>query len=238
MAATVAAYGNREERVCGASCPCGLDSAGRLHLDADGCFLGDTDELEQLVLSECGPACGCGPACPFRATQRGLAISVLLVQHASKGWVALAGAEVRRGAFVCLYAGEVISTPEASKRLAEYDHAACEQPSAPGHALLVVREVLPSGSACLRTNIDATRRGNAARFFNHDCGGGTLALTLVRCAGCPLPRAALFARGDLPRGAELTFRYGPPSAGGGRARQRRCACGAAACLGYLPSESV
>lgn len=104
--------------------------------------------------------------------------------------------------------------------------------------LQVVREVLPSGSASLRTNIDATRAGNAARFFNHDCGGGTLALTLVRCAGAPLPRAALFARRGLARGAELTFRYGPPSAGGGGSRQRRCACGASACLGYLPSEGV
>ena len=96
--------------------------------------------------------------------------------------------------------------------------------------------MLPSGSASLRTNIDATRAGNAARFFNHDCGGGTLALTLVRCAGAPLPRAALFARRDLTRGAELTFRYGAPSAGDGGARQGRCACGAAACLGFLPRD--
>lgn len=98
--------------------------------------------------------------------------------------------------------------------------------------------MLPSRSACLRTNIDATRVGNAARFFNHDCGGGTLILTLARSPGCPLPRAALFARRDLEPGAELTFLYGPPSAGNGGARQRRCACGAAACLGFLPSESV
>ncbi len=55
----------------------------------------------------------------------------------SKGWSALAGADVRCGAFVCLYAGEMISTPEAARRLAEYDRAAREQPSAPGHALLV-----------------------------------------------------------------------------------------------------
>lgn len=31
----------------------------------------------------------------------------------------------------------------------------------------VVRETLPSGTACLRFNIDATRIGNIARFFNH-----------------------------------------------------------------------
>ena len=49
---------------------------------------------------------------------------------------------MRAGAFVCLYAGEVIATPEAARRLAEYDTAAHEEPSAPGHALLVC----PSGA--------------------------------------------------------------------------------------------
>lgn len=31
----------------------------------------------------------------------------------------------------------------------------------------IVREVLPSGTASLRLNVDATRVGNVARFFNH-----------------------------------------------------------------------
>ena len=98
--------------------------------------------------------------------------------------------------------------------------------------------MLPSRTAALRTNIDATRAGNAARFFAHDCGGGALALVLARSPGCPLPRAALFARRDLAPGDELTFRYGPPSAGGPRRGARRCACGSPACLGFLPSEPV
>lgn len=33
----------------------------------------------------------------------------------------------------------------------------------------VVRENLPSGNAALRLNVDATRKGNVARFFNHRC---------------------------------------------------------------------
>lgn len=45
--------------------------------------------------------------------------------------------------------------------------------------LQVVREYLHTG-ACLRLNIDATFRGNVARFFNHACDGGSLDLTVVR----------------------------------------------------------
>lgn len=50
----------------------------------------------------------------------------------------------------------------------------------------VLREWLPSGTAAMRLNIDATKRGNLARFFNHSCGGGNLKLLLGRWAGpCP-----------------------------------------------------
>ena len=53
-----------------------------------------------------------------------------------KGWCAFAAKAIERGAFVCQYAGEVISTPAARQRLAEYDSQA---PSFQGHALLVGR---------------------------------------------------------------------------------------------------
>lgn len=45
--------------------------------------------------------------------------------------------------------------------------------------LQVIREHLYTGS-CLRLNIDATRRGNVARFFNHACDGGVLSIEVSR----------------------------------------------------------
>eukprot|EP00198_Chlamydomonas_reinhardtii_P002420 XP_001691756.1 histone methyltransferase [Chlamydomonas reinhardtii] len=75
-----------------------------------------------------------------------------------------------------------------------------------GHALLVVREVLPSGLA-LRLNIDATRLGNVARFFNHSCDGGCLLPVVVRRRGSLVPGVGLFARRDISVGEELTFPY-------------------------------
>ena len=50
------------------------------------------------------------------------------------------------------------------------------------HNLQVMREWLPSGTAAMRVNIDATRRGNLlGRCLNHSCDGGNLRLLLGRC---------------------------------------------------------
>ena len=145
----------------------------------------------------------------------------------------------------------------------------------------MLREWLPSGTAVVRLNIDATHRGNLARFFNHACDGGNLQLLLGRrgmacnrlCCGaaarrelqwwtapcCPLPPPQLAHAQDsrpmpcrrrtgslLPRvvfvtsrpvaaGEELTYAYGPPNAG---PDGRPCACGTAACRGFMPHEEV
>lgn len=59
-------------------------------------------------------------------------------------------------------------------------------------AVQVIREFLPSG-ACLRLNIDATKRGNVSRFFNHRCGH-VWSRVLVHAAhmwpGAEVPRSA------------------------------------------------
>ena len=109
--------------------------------------------------------------------------------------------------------------------------------------LQIVREWLPSRQACLRINIDATRVGNVARFFNHSCCGGNLELVVVRCSGSPLPHVGMFARRQIRTGEELTFLYGDPSDGAEAVTRnggvrRACYCEAKGCLGFLPAESV
>ena len=71
------------------------------------------------------------------------------------------------GSFVCEYVGECVSGVEATKRLKKYDGDAENVARGRGHALLMVREVLPSRSAAVRSYIDATVKGNVARFINH-----------------------------------------------------------------------
>jgi SET domain-containing protein len=93
--------------------------------------------------------------------------------HDSQGWGLRALQPLPRGAFVCEYAGEPLTTTEARARLEAYDA------SGGGHALLVARLVLPSGGAALRLNVDATAKGNVAR-----CGARELGrLRILRSRG-------------------------------------------------------
>ncbi|KAK9838740.1 hypothetical protein WJX74_002391 [Apatococcus lobatus] len=208
---------------------------------------------------ECGQACSCDmQGCANRVTQQPIDVA-MCIERTTKGWSAKACVLIQRGQFVAQYAGELITSAEAATRLAEIDAA----PGPTCHALLAVREFLPSRQACLRLNIDATRIGNVARFFNHSCDGGNLELFVVRAHGAFVPHIALFARREILPGEELTFSYGPPSAGQttpdnqtGSActsksarvskmnlprmhkNPQRCLCGTSACLGFMPNSPV
>ncbi|MCL7026436.1 hypothetical protein MKW94_025718 [Papaver nudicaule] len=185
------------------------------------------------LVTECGPSCDCGVECKNRLTQRGVSVQVRIVKDARKGWSLYSAQFIPRGEFVCEYAGELLTTQEARKRQKKYDDLAST--SQFGSALLVVREHLPSGNACLRVNIDATRVGNAARFINHSCDGGNLSTVLVRGSGALFPRLCFFASRDILDGEELAFSYGEPTL---KQNELKCFCGSSCCLGALPSEET
>lgn len=129
------------------------------------------------------------------------------------------------------WTGEVLTTKESRRRQQIYDELTSGGQFT--SALLVVREHLPSGKACLRMNIDATRIGNVARFINHSCDGGNLLTILVRSSGALLPRLCFFASKDIKEGEELTFSYGEIRV---RSKGLQCYCGSSCCFGILPSE--
>eukprot|EP00976_Prorocentrum_cordatum_P103917 1193660-Prorocentrum_minimum.AAC.2 len=74
--------------------------------------------------------------------------------------------------------------------------------------------------------------------------GGNLEVFLVRVGGCPVPRAAFFAKADIAAGTELTFSYGgdndtnTDTSSVGESVSRECSCGASTCKGLLPSETT
>ncbi|KAJ4851026.1 hypothetical protein Tsubulata_044316 [Turnera subulata] len=210
---------------CGCDCEgCGEEESGEI-------FCGVEEEMETGILSECGPSCGCGLECGNRLTQRGVSVGLKIVRDVRKGWGLFADQLIPQGHFVCEYAGELLTTEESRRRQEIYDgHMTGGRSSS---ALLVVREHLPSGKACLRINIDATRVGNIARFINHSCDGGNLSSVLVRNTGSLIPRLCFFASKDIEEGEELTFSYGEIRV---RANGMPCFCGSSCCLGTLPSE--
>ncbi|CAI5481136.1 unnamed protein product [Closterium sp. Yama58-4] len=137
------------------------------------------------------------PTCPNRSSQRGVQWDLAVVWSGSKGWTLVAQERIPRGAFICQYAGEVVSAGEASARQALYDAAGL-------HA-----------SALLRTQIDPSRIGSLGRFMSHECGGGNVARVVVRQAGCLLPAVGLVAQREVREGEELMFSYGGVEEEGG-----------------------
>lgn len=183
------------------------------------------------VSRECGPSCGCELGCGNRLTQRGIHVRVKIVKHERKGWGLCSDQVIPKGDFVCEYAGELLTTKETRRRQQIYDKLVLGGKFV--SALLVVREHLPSGNACMRINIDATRVGNFARFINHSCDGGNLSTVLVRSSGALLPRLCFFASKNILEGEELTFSYGDIRLG---KKGLQCFCGSSSCFGILPSE--
>ncbi|GAQ77873.1 Putative histone H3 (Lys9) methyltransferase [Klebsormidium nitens] len=194
-------------------------------------------EGQSLVVFECGPACRCGAECSNRVTQRGIAARVKVVRHRQKGWCLHAAEDIRRGAFVCQYAGELLTNAEANRRHLIYDCPEYHSSGRPPPALLVVREHLPSKTASLRLNIDATHFGNVARFVNHSCDGGNATRVLVRQTGWPLPHVALFANREILAGEEITMSYGEVKADESTLQTAPpCYCGSSNCIGLMPRD--
>ncbi|XP_078175707.1 SET domain protein 20 isoform X1 [Carex rostrata] len=204
--------------------------------DCDSCKEGRCScwsGMELGVFKECGESCRCGLMCENRRTQAGIRIRLKIVRNERKGWGLHAIEAIRKGDFVCEYAGEYLTTEEARIRLKTYDELSSKGRISP--ALLVVREHLPSGKVCLRINIDATKIGNVSRFINHSCDGGNLKAVLVRNSGSLLPRLCFFASMDISEDEELSFSYGESKI---KENGLPCFCGSANCLGVLPSEET
>ncbi|WFD32602.1 hypothetical protein MSPP1_003650 [Malassezia sp. CBS 17886] len=201
------------------------------------------------ALVECYAACACaqGEGCTNRLVTRGPPTHTR-VQTSASGLGLFADEPIARGAFVCEYAGEVVSEAEAERRW---------QARAQGrNYVMQLREWRAGGARAVQTCIDPSARGNMARFINHKCPPlANLIVLPVRCDP-PLcieapgvrrpmvfaapPRAALFAARAVAAGEELAFDYGGAGEEGGAGEiaagdgRTPCLCGSPRCRGWLP----
>ena len=254
-------WGRQEYNALGGGCDCvGQDCC------ASGSCTCCVAGLASEAPLECGPACGCAAVCTRRVTQQPVALPLTLVAGAA-GWGVRTEAVIPAGVFVCTYAGEMLTSPEAVVRRAIYASAA-------DNYLLTAREHV-DGLSTFVVHVDPTIRGNVARWMNHACSPPqcNLASVFARSAGWPVPRIAFFSARRICAGEELRFNYGaddgvdggggcqpqplaaaaaaaarPPAAEVGSralaalpsiaAQRKRCLCRGAACTGYLPFSSL
>jgi histone-lysine N-methyltransferase SETD2 len=172
------------------------------------------DCINRLTFVECNPRyCPLGRTCSNQRFQRREYAPLERFLAGAKGWGVRAVEDVPAGTFLIEYVGEVISNQECMRRLQE-------RPTRHYYYLTL------DASEC----IDATERGNLARFINHSCNPN--AETQKWWVGGEI-RVGIFALRDISAGEEITFDYQFERLG---QKKQPCLCGEPNCRGYLGAK--
>jgi SET domain-containing protein len=128
--------------------------------------------------------------------------------------------DLQPGSLICEYTGESLNQVQFTKRR-----------SAPGSKSYLMR----AGSAV----VDASRRGNAARFINHSCNPcAEVQVWSMPAAGGRSQRTAvgIFACRLIKAGEEITYDYRFEAFGDGG--EIACECCASRCRGMLGKRKL
>jgi len=180
-------------------------------------LLGCDDNCQNRALQqECEmTTCPCRNFCSNRcfSTQPSDANHLTLFLTEKKGWGVKTNRFIQPGELVIEYVGEVIDkkTWEArKKKMTRYDHM---------YFMALNQSEI----------VDASRKGNLARFINHACDPN---LQVEKWYVHRIPRLGLFAKTQIAEGEELSYNYSVKWFGN-REFAQRCYCGALNCTGYL-----
>lgn len=115
-----------------------------------------------FALYECGPACACAGQCRNAVVQKGVQVLCEVRQTTGRGLGLFAKQPLRKGSFLCIYAGEIISTKKARERWAH------QKATGAGNYVLVINEHIIAGGRqeTLKTTVDPTFVGNIGRFMS------------------------------------------------------------------------
>ncbi|XP_021953905.1 histone-lysine N-methyltransferase SUV39H2 isoform X1 [Folsomia candida] len=153
---------------------------------------------------ECNNRCTCTSKCRNRVVQDGVSPlrgkKLCVFKTPNCGWGVRTEKRIRKGAYVCLYAGEVITDEMANTRGKTYDQE--------GSTYLFDLDFNETDLDNCPYVIDAKMYGNISHFFNHSCDPNLCVYGVwCNCLDPNLPMLALFACKDIPEGTELTFNY-------------------------------
>ncbi|KAE7997882.1 hypothetical protein FH972_002477 [Carpinus fangiana] len=132
----------------------------------DDCLEPCKGHLRRKYIKECWSKCGCSKNCGNRVVQRGISCKLqVFCTPEGKGWGLRTLEDLPKGAFVCEYVGEILTSSELYERNLESNNSGKRT-----HSVLLDAEW---GSGALKSEealcLDATFFGNVARFINHRC---------------------------------------------------------------------
>lgn len=173
---------------------------------------------------ECNASCKClGSICGNRLVQFGPAKNLQIADMGEKGFGLIATADIKKGSFICEYAGEIISESEAKSRYA------CNKTLGKMNYIFCVNEYF--GDKNYKTYVDPSIFGNIGRYINHSCEPNC-ALYPIRVNNIT-PKLCIFAITDIAKFTEITFDYGFDESDS-VADRVACLCNSPCCKKYLP----
>ncbi|XP_075157141.1 putative histone-lysine N-methyltransferase set-23 [Haematobia irritans] len=230
-------------------CEC-IKNCNNSTLCSHGCAYKWNEDSKELVLLsaresdliyECFSHCKCNPHhCHNRLVQYGPRKHLEIAYsktYQSYGVFTLK--DIPHGAFICEYAGEILTHKEAAERISnnesqkKMNYILCLKEQEKNAALLNVHGLE------LRTIVDPSKKGNIGRYLNHSCEPNCQIYS-VRI-DCPIPKIAIFSNRDIKTGEELCFHYN-----GGTKRSSTsdieklipCLCNAKNCEKFLPNLEI
>lgn len=189
--------------------------------------------LDSYPILECNSLCNCGEECPNRLVQKGPSEDLIIniCDNKSKGFGLFSKNVIPRGAFICEYAGEIITQSEALKRQ-QTNSLECKM-----NYIYCLNE--HSNGRIVQIFIDPSQFGNIGRYINHSCEPNSIILPIR--VDSPIPKLAIFSCIDILPNMEITFDYGTyniknsdlvgENVGGNR---KKCLCTSKKCNGLMP----
>lgn len=198
--------GDCKSSACGCSslngCSTRYNSRGRL----SSSYNLDAPEL----IYECNSGCKCNyKTCNNRVIQHGSQVKLALFRTKSRGWGVRALDRIKRGSFVGIYTGELVSTNDCHQRaddtyLFNLANTSNINPPADNSQAQMIDEKESERFVC-----DAKHYGNITRFINHSCDPNLVGIrSFTYHQDQRFPYIAFFANKDIRSGSELTINYG------------------------------
>ncbi|CAK9237368.1 unnamed protein product, partial [Sphagnum troendelagicum] len=163
---------------------------------------------QRHFIKECWEKCGCDKSCSNRVVQRGINCKLQVFWTVEgKGWGLRTLEDLPAGAFVCEYAGEILTNLEMDERN-------CNSTANTKHHFPLQLDADWSSERFLKDEealcLDGTYFGNVARFINHRCFDNNMLDVPVEIESPDhhYYHVAYFTSREVKANEELTWDYG------------------------------
>ncbi|KAG6453304.1 probable histone-lysine N-methyltransferase set-23 [Manduca sexta] len=187
------------------------------------------------LVIECNNECYCLTTnCGNRLVQIG-PVNGLVVKTCEidlKGLGLFTSFYIRKGTFICEYAGELLTKSQAVTR------NKINQLKGGMNYVFCLNE--HCNGTVVQTFVDPGHFGNIGRYINHSCEPNCHIVPVRHDS--PIPKLAIFARCDIEPDKEITFNYGSykddnvePTES--NVNRKKCLCRSKNCAGYMPYDT-